>query len=74
MKNLPIFSENSDKIEGIDMEFIQLIAGIFLAVTILCRVQLEIPVPGWVILFAVCAEAAAFAVRYRISRQLDRLY
>ena len=56
------------------MEFIQLIAGIFLAVTILCRVQLEIPVPGWVILFAVCAEAAAFAVRYRISRQLDRLY
>jgi hypothetical protein len=25
MKNLPIFSENSDKIEGIDMEFIQLI-------------------------------------------------
>ena len=56
------------------MEFIQLVAGIFLAVTILCRVQLEIPVPGWVILFAVCAEAAAFAVRYRISRQLDRLY
>ena len=56
------------------MEFIQLIAGIFLAGTILCRVQLEIPVPGWVILFAVCAEAAAFAVRYRISRQLDRLY
>lgn len=56
------------------MEFIQLVAGIFLAVTILCRVQLEIPVPGWVILFALCAEAAAFAVRYRISRQLDRLY
>ena len=27
------------------MEFIQLVAGIFLAVTILCRVQLEIPVP-----------------------------
>ncbi len=56
------------------MEFIQLVAGIFLAVTILCRVQLGIPVPGWVILFALCAEAAAFAVRYRISRQLDRLY
>ena len=56
------------------MEFIQLVAGIFLAVTILCRVQLEIPVPGWVILFALCAEAAAFAVRYRISRQLDQLY
>ena len=56
------------------MEFIQLVAGIFLAVTILCRVQLEISVPGWVILFALCAEAAAFAVRYRISRQLDRLY
>ena len=45
------------------MEFIQLIAGIFLAVTILCRVQLEIPVPGCVILFAVCAEAAALEVR-----------
>ena len=56
------------------MEFIQLVAGIFLAVTILCRVQLEIPVPGWVILFALCAEAAAFAVRYRISLQLDQLY
>ena len=56
------------------MEFIQLVAGIFLAVTILCRDQLEFPVPGWVILFALCAEAAAFAVRYRISRQLDRLY
>ena len=56
------------------MEFIQLVSGIFLAVTILCRIQLEIRVPGWVIILALCAEVVAFVARYRISRQLDRLY
>ena len=56
------------------MEFIQLVSGIFLAVTILCRIQLEIRVPGWVIILALCAEFVAFVARYRISRQLDPLY
>lgn len=56
------------------IEFIQLIAGIFLAVTLLCRIQLEIPVPGWVILITLCSVIVLFAVRYRISRQLDGLY
>lgn len=56
------------------IEFIQLIAGIFLAVTLLCRIQLEIPVPRWVILITLCIVIVLFAVRYRISRQLDGLY
>ena len=56
------------------MEFIELVSGIFLAVSILCRVQLEIPVPGWIIMSFLCAEIVAFVVRYRISRQLDQLY
>ena len=49
------------------LEFIQLVGGIFL-------IQLEIRVPVWCIVLALCAEAAAFAVRHRISRQLEQLY
>lgn len=56
------------------LEFIQLVGGIFLLVTVFCRIQLEIRVPVWCIILALCAEAAAFAVRYRISKQLDQLY
>lgn len=56
------------------IEFSQLVAGIFLAITILCRVQLEIPVPGWMILLNLCATIALIAARYRVSKRLDRLY
>ena len=56
------------------MEFIQLVGGIFLLVTVFCRIQLEIRVPVWCIILALCAEVVAFAVRYRISKQLDQLY
>ena len=55
-------------------EFIQLVGGIFLLVSVFCRIQLEIRVPVWCIVLALCAEAAAFAVRHRISRQLEQLY
>ena len=56
------------------LEFIQLVGGIFLLVSVFCRIQLEIRVPVWCIVLALCAEAAAFAVRHRISRQLEQLY
>ena len=56
------------------LEFIQLVGGIFLLVSVFCRIQLEIRVPVWCIVLALCAEAAAFVVRHRISRQLDQLY
>ena len=56
------------------LEFIQLVGGIFLLVSVFCRIQLEIRVPGWCIILALCAEAAAFSARYFISRKLDRLY
>ncbi|HIX64275.1 MAG TPA: helix-turn-helix domain-containing protein [Candidatus Mediterraneibacter colneyensis] len=56
------------------LEFIQIVGGIVLLISVFCRVQLEIRVPVWCFLIALCAEAAAFAARYRISRELDRLY
>lgn len=56
------------------LKFIQLVGGIFLLVSVFCRIQLEIRVPVWCIVLALCAEGVAFAVRHRISRQLDQLY
>ena len=56
------------------MEFIQLVGGIFLLVSVFCRIQLGIRVPVWCIVLALCAEGVAFSARYFISRKLDRLY
>ena len=50
---LPFHSDIVKKREELEkkqkriIEFIQLVAGIFLAVTVFCRVQLEIRVPVW---------------------------
>ena len=56
------------------LKFIQLVGGIFLLVSVFCRIQFEIRVPVWCIVLALCAEGVAFAVRHHISRQLDQLY
>ena len=56
------------------LEFIQLVGGIFLLVSVFCRIQLEIRVPVLCIVLALCAEGVAFSARYFISRKLDRLY
>ena len=56
------------------LEFIQLVGWIFLLVSVFCRIQLEIRVPVWCIVLALCAEGVAFSARYFISRKLDRLY
>ena len=56
------------------LKFIQLVGGIFLLVSVFCRIQLEIRVPVWCIVLALCAEGVAFSARYFISRKLDRLY
>ena len=56
------------------LEFIQLVGGIFLLVSVFCRIQLEIRVPVWCIILALCAEGVAFSARYFISRKLERLY
>ena len=56
------------------LEFIQLVGGIFLLVSVFCRIQLEIRVPVWCIVLALCAEGVAFSARYFISRKLERLY
>ena len=56
------------------LEFIQLVGGIFLLVSVFCRIQLEIRVPVWCIVLVLCAEGVAFSARYFISRKLDRLY
>ena len=56
------------------LKFIQLVGGIFLLVSVFCRIQLEIRVPVWCIVLVLCAEGVAFSARYFISRKLDRLY
>lgn len=53
------------------IEFLQIVSGIFLAITILCKIQLEIPVPGFVTISVLCADIVAFVAGYRISRRLD---
>lgn len=56
------------------MEFIQLVGAIFLLISVFCRIQLEMRVPMWCFIFALCLEIAAFIARYRISKRLDQLY
>lgn len=56
------------------MEFIQLVGAIFLLISVFCRIQLEMRVPMWCFILALCLEAAAFIARYRISKRLDQLY
>lgn len=56
------------------MEFIQLVGAIFLLISVFCRIQLEMRVPIWCFILALCLEAAAFIVRYRIAKKLNQLY
>ena len=56
------------------MEFIQLVGAIFLLISVFCRIQLEMRVPIWCFILALCLEAAAFIVRYRIAKKLNQFY
>ena len=56
------------------MEFIQLVGAIFLLISVFCRIQLEMRVPMWCFILALCLEVAAFIARYRISKRLVQLY
>ena len=56
------------------MEFIQLVGAIFLLISVFCRIQLEMRVPMWCFILALCLEVAAFIARDRISKRLDQLY
>lgn len=56
------------------MEFIEIAGAIFMAVSIFCKVQLEMQVPVWCLILGVCVVGTAFVIRYRISKKLDRLY
>ena len=56
------------------MEFIQLVGAIFLLISVFCRIQLEMRVPMWCFILALCLEVAAFIARYRISKRLNQLY
>ena len=48
------------------MEFIQLVGAIFLLISVFCRIQLEMRVPMWCFILALCLEVAAFIARYPI--------
>ena len=56
------------------MEFIQLVGAIFLLISVFGRIHLEMRVPMWCFILALCLEVAAFIARYRISKRLDQLY
>ena len=56
------------------MEFIQLVGAIFLLISVFCRIQLEMRVPMWCFILALCLEVAAFIARYRIAKKLNQLY
>ena len=56
------------------MEFIQLVGAIFLLISVFCRIQLEMRVPMWCFIFALCLEIATFIARYRIAKKLNQLY
>ena len=56
------------------MDFIQIVGAIFLLISVFCRIQLEMRVPMWCFILALCLEVAAFIARYRISKRLDQLY
>ena len=56
------------------MEFVQLVGAIFLLISVFCRIQLEMRVPMWCFILALCLEVAAFIARYRIAKKLNQLY
>lgn len=56
------------------IEFIQLVGAIFLLISVFCRIQLEMRVPMWCFILALCLEVAAFIARYRIAKKLNQLY
>lgn len=56
------------------MEFIQLVGAIFLLISVFCRIQLEMRVPMWCFILALCLEVVAFIARYRIAKKLNQLY
>lgn len=79
-KEFPFYSDKVKERRALEerqkrvMEFIQLVGAIFLLISVFCRIQLEMRVPMWCFILALCLEVAAFIARYRISKRLDQLY
>ena len=55
------------------LDFIQIVGGVFLAITILLRVQLDMRVPAWCIIICFIIVAVAFLCNFIVSKNLREM-
>ena len=53
------------------LSFIQTVGAVFLAITLLLRVQLDMSVPMWCTILCLCVVAAALILHFVISKKLE---
>ena len=55
------------------LDFIQIVGAVFLAITILLRVQLDMRVPGWCTIICFIIVAVAFLCNFIVSKKLREM-
>jgi len=53
------------------LSFIQTVGAVFLAITLLLQVQLDMSVPMWCTILCLCVVAAALILHFVISKKLE---
>lgn len=54
------------------LDFIEIIGGIFLAISLLLRVQFDMKVPAWITIICILIVTVAFLFNFVLAKKLDR--
>ena len=54
------------------LDFIQMVGAVFLAITILLRVQLDMRVPAWITIICALIVTVAFMFNFMLAKKLER--
>ena len=54
------------------LDFIEIIGGIFLVISLLLRVQFDMKVPAWITIICILIVTVAFLFNFVLAKKLDR--
>ena len=54
------------------LDFIEIVGGIFLAISLLLRVQFDMKVPAWITIICALIETVAFMFNFMLAKKLER--
>lgn len=54
------------------LDFIEIVGGIFLAISLLLRVQFDMKVPAWIMIICALIVTVAFMFNFMLAKKLER--